>query len=141
MNLADTRKFRILGGILIFVIIIILLYLKNNSYFQSMLMKTLPTSTPTPSAADNIIIPGSKDDKENLINKAKEDLAERLDVIKEEIKVKSTQKKDWPDSSLGCPKPGMMYAQVITPGYLIVLETVGKGYNYHTSQDVVTLCQ
>jgi hypothetical protein len=35
----------------------------------------------------------------------------------------------------------MMYAQVITPGYRIVLEADGKTYTYHTSQSHVVLCE
>jgi hypothetical protein len=41
----------------------------------------------------------------------------------------------WPDASLGCAQPGMLYAQVSTPGYLVVLETKAKLYEYHASQD------
>ncbi|OGG14735.1 hypothetical protein A2773_03920 [Candidatus Gottesmanbacteria bacterium RIFCSPHIGHO2_01_FULL_39_10] len=142
MNLTDTRKFQILGGILIFIIIVILLYLKNNSYFQSMLMKSVPAPTPTPSIIDdNIIIPGNRGEKDNLTSKAKTDLAQKLNIQEKEISVKNIEKKDWSDSSLGCPKPGMMYAQVITPGYLITLEAGGQEYNYHTSSEIVSLCQ
>ena len=39
---------------------------------------------------------------------------------------------EWSDASLGRPQPGMMYAQVITPGYLVVLEADGQQYTYHT---------
>ncbi len=40
--------------------------------------------------------------------------------------------RDWPDSSLGCPQPDMLYAQVITPGYLVVVEVSGEPIEYHT---------
>ncbi|MDX1408310.1 MAG: hypothetical protein R3330_09255, partial [Saprospiraceae bacterium] len=40
----------------------------------------------------------------------------------------------WPDSSLGCPQKGMVYADVLTPGYLIVLSADGREYEYHTSK-------
>ncbi len=40
---------------------------------------------------------------------------------------------DWPDGSLGCPQPGMMYPQVITPGYQVVFEVDGKQYDMHAS--------
>jgi hypothetical protein len=49
---------------------------------------------------------------------------------------------EWSDASLGCPQEGMMYAQVITPGYLIVLEAQGQTFEYHTDQGTnVVLCQ
>ena len=43
-----------------------------------------------------------------------------------------TEKIEWNDSSLGCPKPGMNYLQVVTPGYRITLEAQGRRYEYHT---------
>lgn len=41
----------------------------------------------------------------------------------------------WGDSSLGCPEPGMMYAQVITPGFRLVFEHSGQRFEYHTNRD------
>jgi hypothetical protein len=38
--------------------------------------------------------------------------------------------KDWPDGSLGCPQPGMLYTQVLTPGYQVVVEAGGEEYDY-----------
>lgn len=76
-----------------------------------------------------------------LIEQAKIDLMQRADVVPDEITVKSAQAVEWRDSSLGCPMPGMMYAQMITPGYLIVLETNGKEYNYHASTTQVMYCE
>jgi hypothetical protein len=35
---------------------------------------------------------------------------------------------------LGCPQKGMAYAEVLTPGYLILLEYGGTTYEYHASQ-------
>jgi hypothetical protein len=44
----------------------------------------------------------------------------------------SVEENEWRDSSLGCPKPGMNYLQVITPGYKIILESQSKRYEYHS---------
>jgi hypothetical protein len=79
--------------------------------------------------------------KEQLVDTAKEDLAERLDVPVREIQMVSADYVEWPDASLGCPQPGMMYAQVITPGYRIILSASGQNYEYHTSLRGVTLCE
>jgi hypothetical protein len=62
------------------------------------------------------------------------DLAQRLGVAEEEIAVKSLEGMQWPDTSLGCPQPGMMYAQVVTPGYRVVLEVDGQVYEAHTDE-------
>lgn len=41
----------------------------------------------------------------------------------------------WPDTSLGCPEPGMVYAQVLTDGWLVVFETPdGKNIQVHTER-------
>jgi len=53
----------------------------------------------------------------------------------ESVQVVSVEAVDWSDSSLGCPKAGMMYAQVITPGHKIVLESGGRSYEFHSTQN------
>ncbi len=70
-----------------------------------------------------------------LVERATEDLMQAANVASDEITVLSTEEVEWSDTSLGCPEPDGMYAQMITPGYLIVLETGGESYNYHTSTD------
>ena len=49
------------------------------------------------------------------------------------------ERVEWPDAGLGCPKPGMMYAQVVTPGFRLVFEYEGGQYEYHTDQDGSTV--
>jgi hypothetical protein len=71
---------------------------------------------------------------EDLIQKAKEDLARRLSISTNEINLVEARDVIWPDSSLGCPQKGMVYAQVLTPGYLILLEHGGNTFEYHTSK-------
>jgi len=79
---------------------------------------------------------------EPLVELAKADLADRTGTDKEQITMVSVKAVDWPDASLGCPEPGMFYAQVITPGYKIVLSHDGERYEYHTDRSSrVVLCQ
>lgn len=59
------------------------------------------------------------------------DLAGRLGVPESEIEVLSAQPVVWPNTSLGCPEPGMQYAQVATDGALIELRSEGTTYSYH----------
>ncbi len=42
---------------------------------------------------------------------------------------------EWSDTSLGCPMPGLVYAQVITPGFRLVFDYQGQQDEYHTDQD------
>src|SRR5262249_59785626 len=39
----------------------------------------------------------------------------------------------WPDACLGCAKPGEHCAQVLTPGYKVVLGVADARYEYHTN--------
>ncbi len=75
-----------------------------------------------------------------LVAQAVADLAGRLAIAADAIQVRSVEAVEWPDASLGCPQPGMMYAQVITPGYRIVLEAAGRAYEYHSSYAHVVYC-
>ncbi len=59
------------------------------------------------------------------------DLSGRIGVSESEIEVISAQPVVWPDASLGCPQPGMQYAQVATDGALIELGSQGTTYSYH----------
>lgn len=57
------------------------------------------------------------------------------DVPPEAIEVESVEEREWPSSALGCPRPGMMYAQVIIPGYCIRLRgPAGERWTLHTDQ-------
>lgn len=73
-------------------------------------------------------------DLKNLIDKAKEHLANRLSVPIDLVNFNKVFDVTWPDSSLGCPQDGMMYAQVLTPGYLIQLEHGNIQYEYHSNK-------
>jgi hypothetical protein len=78
---------------------------------------------------------------QNLIEKAKADLANRLAVSANEISLIEATSVTWPDSSLGCPQEGMVYTQVLTPGYLILLEHGGTAFEYHaSSRDTIVTC-
>jgi hypothetical protein len=71
---------------------------------------------------------------ENLVRQAKADLARRLAITDDQVDLVELKAVVWPDASLGCPQPGMMYAQVLTPGYRVVLEAKGESYPYHTDK-------
>lgn len=68
------------------------------------------------------------------VAQAKEDLSKRLSVPASQVELVSGQIVTWRDSSLGCPKPGMAYSQVLTEGYLIQLAASGKLFQYHSSK-------
>ncbi len=79
---------------------------------------------------------------QNLIGKAKEDLAQRLNVLLTQINLIEAKAVVWPDASLGCPQPGMRYKQVPEDGALIVLQVNGITYEYHNGdRRGLFLCQ
>ena len=71
-----------------------------------------------------------------LFQMAREHL-ERFGIRWESVKILDVEKVDWGDASLGNPEPGMMYAQVITPGFKMSLAADGGTYIFHTSMDRV----
>ena len=88
-----------------------------------------PTDPPIPCGA------------EQVVEQAKKDLARRKGIDKKDIAVVKAEAVEWPDTSLGCPEEGMMYAQVITPGYKIFLSYEEKIYEYHSDkEDRVVYC-
>ena len=67
-----------------------------------------------------------------VVDLAKTDLSEKLNIPAEEIQLVKEEAVDWPDTSLGYPEKGLMYAQVITPGFRITLKAQDKLYEYHS---------
>ena len=79
---------------------------------------------------------------EKAVERAKIDLAQRKGVAKEKIVLIRVEYVDWPDTSLGCPEPGKVYAQVITPGYRILLSDGQEEHEYHSDKgNRVVYCQ
>lgn len=105
-------------------------YLGGNTPAQPGAESSSPVLAPTAAPED-----GSTevdDMSEPMVELSKQALARELNIKPEEIAVVGVTATEWNDGSLGCPKPDMMYLQVITPGYQIVLEAQGQTYNYHT---------
>lgn len=61
-----------------------------------------------------------------------EDLASRLGIDATGIKVVAVEEVTWSDASLGCPQPGMNYAQVVTDGMRVILEAEAVFYDYRS---------
>lgn len=74
-------------------------------------------------------------DEPPVVTLAREDLAARLNMDVGDVSVLSIEPVEWPDTSLGNPQPGLLYLQVITPGYKLILEVGDFPYTYHTDLD------
>jgi hypothetical protein len=78
-------------------------------------------------------IPTSSDlARQDLVVQAKGDLAQRLSVDVDQIDLIEARAVVWPDSSMGCPQPGVAYTQVRRDGLLIRLRVGKRIYNYHS---------
>jgi hypothetical protein len=71
---------------------------------------------------------------ENMVQLSVDKLSQQLNINADQIVVMKVNPVIWRDASLGCPKPGIDYARVETPGYNITLQAGGKVYNYHTNE-------
>ena len=92
------------------------------------------TPKPSPLTPSTLPAPSRLADADASVRAAINDLAARLKITPENVQVVSVETMDWPDTSLGCPQPGMFYAQVITLGYRIVLSAEGNQVQYHADK-------
>ena len=59
---------------------------------------------------------------------------EQRGVAPGEVSVESSVSVTWPDGSLGCPRPGMMYTQALEPGMRVLVRAAGRLYDYRFGQ-------
>ena len=62
-------------------------------------------------------------------------LSENLGLPADKITLVSTEAVDWPDGCLGIVDEGLVCAQVITPGFRVILEANGRQVEYRTNED------
>jgi hypothetical protein len=76
----------------------------------------------------------------SMVEFSARDAARYLDMPEEDLQLVSLIMVDWPDSSLGCPKPNADYADEMTPGYRMVFRAAAETLIYHTSIRQVVRC-
>ena len=79
--------------------------------------------------------------KDEAVEKARKDLAQRLKIDAKEIKEQSVQDDDFPDMALGAPEEEEMSGQMISSGWRIRLGANGKTYEYRADKNQVRLYQ
>lgn len=72
--------------------------------------------------------------RESAAERAKNDLAKRLNIVAGGIEVVDVDDKDFPDMSLGAPVDGEMSAQMISSGWQINLAADGNEYEYRADK-------
>lgn len=88
--------------------------------------------TPAAPALPSPAVPAGSLDA--LVAAARAQLSQQLGAAADMITVVSADAVEWPNTALGCPEPGMLYAQVITPGYKVVLAWGDRRYNFHADR-------
>ena len=79
-------------------------------------------------------------DREEMVKRARADLAKRLGVSEDEIKEEAVEQADFPDMALGAPVKGEMSGQMITSGLRIRLKAGDKGgYEYRAGDGQLRL--
>ncbi len=77
-----------------------------------------------------------------IIEQVRAAAAHRAGVALAETHILRVEARDWSDASLGCPRPGRQYAQVVTPGYLVVAWAANRELEYHTDTGhTIVLCE
>jgi len=95
---------------------------------------------PTPGASGS---PVTGEVPDAVMTAVTTDLAARLGTDVSGATVVKAEAVTWPDGSLGCPEKGVMYIQMVTPGYQVVLSFEGKTYDYRVAGEAasVRLCE
>lgn len=98
--------------------------------------------SPTPQRELKIVSPASDNQKRQLyVDMALADLAQKLKLAPDLMTVVNIQETNFSDTSLGCPVKNRMYAQVITPGFIIELLAQSHSYIYHAGLNTVVSCE
>ncbi|HYY87830.1 MAG TPA: hypothetical protein VFA49_03470 [Chloroflexota bacterium] len=106
-----------------------------------------PVPSPSPTGPSRVPVlgasPGAASDAQTAAVEAARQLAARdFGLRPTDLQVEDVQARQWPDRSLGCPRQGVLYAQIVTPGYIVVLAGGGKRLEYHTDdRGFAVFCQ
>lgn len=79
--------------------------------------------------------------KDEAVEKARKDLAQRLNIDASEINEQSVQDDDFPDMALGAAEDEEMSGQMISSGWRIRLGAKGKSFEYRADKNQVRLYQ
>ncbi len=92
------------------------------------------------SSASSPVFPGTPEIESQIVELVKKQATQSA-VPQSSAQIVSVTTVEWPDSSLGCPKPGFAYSQIVTPGYKVTVNVGGKQSEYHTDlSGNVVLC-
>jgi hypothetical protein len=80
------------------------------------------------------------DARDAAVRIAKEALARDLAIDVRRIALARVEPAEWRDGSLGCPKPGMSYTQMLMAGHRVLLRIGSASYEMHVSGERAVRC-
>jgi hypothetical protein len=77
-----------------------------------------------------------------LLKALRGDLAARLGVAREEVRVMQVERVTWPDGSLGCAVPGETVLPIPVEGYRVLLRFDATMFDIHAAHErLFRLCE
>ena len=95
---------------------------------------TTPSETPAPTSTPHMsqVAPQVP---EAILNSILKEAAKRANVPPQELVIVRAEAVVWNDGSLGCPEPGMEYAQALINGFWVVISGAGQTYDFRVGRD------
>jgi hypothetical protein len=72
---------------------------------------------------------------QELLDAILDDAASRTGLDRSELTIVQDQAVVWPDGSLGCPEPGMMYTMALVDGYHVIVQADGQLLDYRAGRN------
>jgi len=91
------------------------------------------TTAPDPSPPSRRAEAPVSTELQSKVQAALADAARRTGLDTSALKVISAEQVTWPDGSLGCPAPGMMYSMALVPGHRIRIQAGTQQLDYHSA--------
>lgn len=99
-------------------------------------------TTPVAPSTSAAVVPTVNPEAQSAVDAALKDAASHLGADAASLRVDQVEARQWNDSSLGCPQPGDLYSQIVTPGFLIVISSDTRQLEYHSDARArVVLCK
>src|SRR5262245_45395569 len=80
-------------------------------------------------------------DAQAAAEQARAEAARQLQAPAGEFTVVTIEPAQWSDSSLGCRKPNAMYQDVVSSGYIVVLERQGQRQQVNVAGSRAVMCE
>jgi hypothetical protein len=68
-----------------------------------------------------------------VVDRARALASEEAGAASAQLRVVAAEAVTWPDGSMGCPQPGLMYTQALVPGYRVVLALGQRQWLFHAN--------